>query len=136
MVLKFLAAVFAVLVLAKLIMLVVARDYWLGLVEKMFGPGNRTAAIYGGAAAVVGVLVLSQVDIIVVGAVMLWTALLMGLGMAPYGEMMLKWKDEIAQVGLEKVWWVMVDVGRAGGLDAGGGVWGVGKVKIIKEKWC
>ena len=61
MLLKFLALVFAVLVLAKLIMLVVARDYWLGLVEKMFRPGNRTTAIYGGAAALVGVLVLSQV---------------------------------------------------------------------------
>jgi hypothetical protein len=107
MLLKFLALVFAVLVLAKLIMLVVARDYWLGLAEKMFRPGNRTAAIYGGAAALVGILVLSQVDIIVVGAVMLWMSLLMGLGMAPYGEMMLKWKDEIARVGLEKVWWVM-----------------------------
>ena len=108
MLLKFLALVFAVLVLAKLIMLVVARDYWLGLVEKMFRPGNRTTAIYGGAAALVGMLVLSQVDIIVVGAVMLWMSLLMGLGLAPYGEMMLKWKDEIVRVGLEKVWWVMV----------------------------
>ena len=108
LIMKFLALVFAVLVLAKLIMLVVARDYWLGLVDKMFGPGNRTLAIYGAAAAVVGVLVLTQVNIIVVGAVMLWTALLMGLGMVPYREMILKWRDEIAQTGLEKVWWVMV----------------------------
>jgi hypothetical protein len=105
---KFLALVFAVLVLAKIIMLVVARDYWLGLVEKMFEPGNRTLAIYGGAAAVVGVLVLTQVSIVVVGAVMLWTALLMGLGMVPYGELVLKWRDEIAKTGLKKVWWVMV----------------------------
>jgi hypothetical protein len=42
------------------------------------------------------------------GAVMLWTALLMGLGMIPYGELVLKWRDEIARTGLEKVWWVMI----------------------------
>jgi hypothetical protein len=108
LIMKILAAVFAFLVLAKLIMLVVARDTWLGLVEKMYGPGNRTLLVYGGAAAVVGVLVLTQVSIIVVGAVMLWTALLMGLGMVPYCGLVLRWRDEIARVGLGQVWWVMV----------------------------
>jgi hypothetical protein len=107
LIMKFLAVVFAVLVLAKIIMLVVAREYWLGLAEKLVRPGNRTLMIYGGAAAAVGVLVLTQVSIIEVGAVMLWTSLLMGLGMIPYGEMLLKWRDEIARVGLAKVWWVL-----------------------------
>ena len=73
----------------------------------MYKPGNRTLMIYGIAAAVVGILVLLHLSIIEVGAVMLWTALLMGLGMIPYGEMVLKWRDEIARVGLGKVWWVM-----------------------------
>ncbi len=107
MITKFLAVVFAVLVLGKIIMLVVARDYWLGLVDKMFGPGNRTLMIYGGAAAAVGILVLTQVSIIEVGAVMLWTSLLMGLGMVPYREMVQKWRDEIATVGLTRIWWVL-----------------------------
>jgi hypothetical protein len=107
LIMKILAAGFAILVLAKIIMLVVARDYWLGLVDKMYGPGNRTLMIYGISTAVVGILVLLHLSIIEVGAVMLWTALLMGLGMIPYGEMVLKWRDEIARVGLGKVWWVM-----------------------------
>jgi hypothetical protein len=107
LILKFLALVFAVLVLVKIIMLVVARDYWLGLVEKAVASGNRGLAIYAGVAAVVGVLLLSQVSVIVVGAVMLWTGLLMGLALMPYGEMMLKWRDEIAQQGLGKIWWVL-----------------------------
>ena len=107
LILKFLALVFAVLVLAKIIMLLVARDYWLGLVEKLVAPGNRTLAIYGGAAAVVGILILTQVSVIVVGAVMLWTGLLMGLAMMPYREMMLKWRDELAREGLERIWWVL-----------------------------
>ncbi len=47
LIMKILAAGFAILVLAKIIMLVVARDYWLGLVDKMYGPGNRTLMIYG-----------------------------------------------------------------------------------------
>ena len=34
---KFLALIFAVLVLTKIIMLLVARDYWLGLVDKSRG---------------------------------------------------------------------------------------------------
>ena len=59
-------------------------------------PGNRTLAIYGGAAALVGIVILTQVSIIVVGAVMLWTGLLMGLAMLPYKEMMLKWRDELS----------------------------------------
>jgi hypothetical protein len=107
LILKFLALVFALLVLVKITMLLVARDYWLGLVDKAVASGNRALAIYGGAAAVVGILVLSQVSVIVVGAVMLWTGLLMGLAMMPYKEMMLKWRDEIAQQGLEKIWWAL-----------------------------
>ena len=107
LILKVWAAVFAIVVLVKLVMLVVARDYWLGQVEKMFKPGNRVTLAYGVAAGVVGLPVLLQVNIIEIGAVMLWTTLLVGLGMAPYGEMLLKWRDEIARVGLERVWWVM-----------------------------
>ncbi len=107
LILKFLALVFALLVLVKIGMLLVARDYWLGLVDKAVASGNRALAIYAGAAAVVGILVLSQVSVIVVGAVMLWTGLLMGLAMMPYKEMMLKWRDEIAQQGLEKIWWAL-----------------------------
>lgn len=107
LIMKILAAIFAILVLAKMIMLVVARDYWLGLVDKMYGPGNRTLTIYGVASLVVGILVLIHLSIIEVAAVMLWTALLMGLGMIPYGEMVLKWRDEVARLGLERVWWVM-----------------------------
>jgi hypothetical protein len=107
LIMKFLALVFALLVLTKIIMLVVARDYWLGLVEKFVQQGNRMVLIYGGLAAVVGLVVLLQVNIIEVGAVMLWTGLLMGLAMLPYGEMMLKWRDEIARQGLGKIWWAL-----------------------------
>jgi hypothetical protein len=106
-ILKVWAALFALLVLVKLVMLVVARDYWLGLAEKLVRPGNRVALIYGAAAAVVGLPVLLQVSIIEIGAVMLWTSLLMGLSLAPYGEMVLKWRDEITRVGLAKIWWVL-----------------------------
>jgi hypothetical protein len=106
-ILKVWAALFALLVLVKLVMLVVARDYWLGLAEKLVRPGNRVALIYGAAAVVVGLPVLLQVSIIEIGAVMLWTSLLMGLGMAPYGEMVLKWRDEVARVGLAQIWWVL-----------------------------
>jgi len=107
LILKVWAAVFAVLVLAKIIMLAVAREYWLGLAEKLVRPGNRPVLIYGAAAAVVGLPVLLQVNIIEIGAVMLWTSLLMGLGLAPYGEMLLKWRDEVARVGLAQIWWVL-----------------------------
>ena len=63
----------------------------------------------------VGIVVLTQVSIIVVGAVMLWTGLLMGLAMLPYKEMMLKWRGERAQTGLERIWWALVIwVGLAG----------------------
>jgi hypothetical protein len=106
-ILKVWAVLFALLVLVKLVMLVVARDYWLGLAEKLVRPGNRVALIYGAAAAVVGLPVLLQVSIIEIGAVMLWTSLLMGLSLAPYGEMVLKWRDEIARVGLAQIWWVL-----------------------------
>jgi hypothetical protein len=106
-ILKVWAVVFAVLVLAKVIMLAVAREYWLGLAEKLLRPGNRPALIYGTAAAVVGLPVLLQVNIIEIGAVMLWMSLLMGLALAPYREMLLKWRDEIARVGLGQIWWVL-----------------------------
>jgi hypothetical protein len=38
---------------------------------------------------------------------MLWTSVLVGLSLAPYNEMLLKWRDEIAREGLGKVWWVL-----------------------------
>jgi hypothetical protein len=107
LILKFLALVFALLVLVKIGMLVVAREYWLGLVDKAVASGNRGVAIYGGLAALVGLLILTQVNVIVVGAVMLWTGLLMGLAMLPYKEIMLKWRDELAQNGIERIWWAL-----------------------------
>lgn len=64
LILKVWAAVFAIVVLVKLVMLVVAREYWLGQVEKMFKPGNRVVLVYGVAAGVVGLPVLLQVNII------------------------------------------------------------------------
>ncbi len=107
MIMKLWAVVFALLVLVKMVMLVVARDYYLGLVGQDGRAGEPGGMIYGVAAAVVGIPVLLQVDIIVIGAVMLWTSLLVTLGMAPYGEILLKWRDEIAREGLSRVWWVM-----------------------------
>ena len=68
--------------------------------------GEPVALIYGAAAAVVGLPVLLQVSIIEIGAVMLWTSLLMGLGMAPYSEMVLKWRDArwSGGVGWAQIW--------------------------------
>ena len=107
LVMKILAVVFALLVLVKMIMLLVAREYWMGLVDKMFKPGNKTGLVYGVATGLVGLPVLLQVSIFEIGAVMLWTSLLIGLGMVPYSEMVMKWRDEIAREGLGRIWWVL-----------------------------
>ena len=108
LILKIWAAGFAVLVLVKIVMLLLARDAWLKLVDKVYGPDNRLMVVYGVAAVVVGLPVLWQVDIVTIGAVMLWMSLLVGLWLAPFVEIMPKLRDEVARMDFGRVWWLLV----------------------------
>jgi hypothetical protein len=104
---KIYAVLFAVLVISKVVLLVFARDFLFQMSEKLPQDRKRALIIYGVGVVIVGLPVLLSINIVEVAAVMLLTSLLVGLGMLPYGDLLAKHCQELKQVGLEKIWWVI-----------------------------
>jgi hypothetical protein len=60
--------------------------------------------IYLVLAGIVGYYILASFSIVQVAAVMLWTSLLIGVAVAPYSDIILKWREEVLSKGLGKAW--------------------------------
>lgn len=110
---KIFAVLFAVLILVKIVLLVLGRDFLLQMSEKLLQNRKNALIIYGVGAAVVGLPVLLTINIVEIATVMLWTSLLIGLGMIPYSDLLAKYCQEFKQVSLTKIWWLL---GLWGGL--------------------
>ena len=67
-----------------------------------------TTLIYLFLAGIVGYYVLSNIAIIQIAAVMLFTSLLGGIGLAPYSRVMLRLGEEILNEGVSKAWLSML----------------------------
>jgi hypothetical protein len=87
---EILAAVFAVLILVKLTVVATRPDLWMGMAEAALGKPSLTMAVYLILAGIVGYYVFASLTIVEVAAVMLFTALLMGLGLLPFSQSLLK----------------------------------------------
>lgn len=93
--LEVIATIFAIFVLVKIVVVLINPRSWMEKVAKpLLGNPPLARAVYAGLALVTGYVVLTSLNIVDVFAVMLFTAFLMGLGMLPYAEAMLKIAEE------------------------------------------
>ena len=103
-----LATIFAVLVLVKMAFIRTNPKAWMNFAQPILRNSVVALLVYLVLAAVVGYFIFSSMTIVQVGAVMLLTSLLMGVGLAPYSQLILKVGEEILTEGLGKAWLSML----------------------------
>lgn len=104
---EILAIIFAGVVLLKLAIIIINPKSLLKVSEAMFKTRIVILAVYLALAVIVGHYVFESLDIIEVAAVMLFTSILIGLGIIPYSEGLLKFTREMLvsrQEVLRKIW--------------------------------
>lgn len=95
--LEIIATIFALLVLIKLVVALINPQLWMKKVaEPLLGNPRLATTVYGVLAIVVGYYVLTRLYIVDVAAVMLFTALVGGVGMMPYSKELLKIAEEMS----------------------------------------
>lgn len=106
---KILAVIFAALILIKLAFLLVAPGQWLGAITPLMGHQGTLMVIYLVVLVICGYYIFTSLDLIDVAVVMLFTSILIGLGLIPYAASLLKVTQEIAAIGLGKMWlaWII-----------------------------
>jgi len=105
---EMLATIFAVLVLVKLAFIRTNPKAWINFAQPILRNSVVALVVYLALATVVGYFIFSSMTIVQVGAVMLFTSLLMGVGLAPYSQLILKVGEEILTEGLGKAWLSML----------------------------
>ncbi len=103
-----LATIFAVLVLVKLVFIRTNLKAWMNFAQTILRNSVAALLVYLVLAAVVGYFIFSSMTIVQVGAVMLFTSLLMGVGLAPYSQVILKVGEEMLTEGMGKAWLSML----------------------------
>ena len=103
-----LATIFAVLVLVKMAFIRTNPKAWMNFAQPILRNSVVALSVYLVLAAVVGYFIFSSMTIVQVGAVMLFTSLLMGVGLAPYSQVILKVGQEMLTEGVEKAWLSML----------------------------
>ncbi len=103
-----LATIFAVLVLVKLAFIRTNPKAWMNFAQPILRNSVVALLVYLVSAAVVGYFIFSSMTIVQVGAVMLFTSLLMGVGLAPYSQVILKVGEEMLTEGVGKAWLSML----------------------------
>ena len=113
---EILAAVFAILTLAKILILAIKPEALLKASEALLNRRDGMTIVCLILSAVVGYYVLTSVDIVEVAAVMLFTSLLMSLFLLPYYNDVLKIKEFFWRRSemLRRSWWsLLIWVGLA-----------------------
>ena len=95
--LEIIATIFAIFVLVKMVVVLIDPQIWMKKVaEPLLGNPRLATTVYGVLAIVVGYYVFASLHIVDVAAVMLFTALVMGVGMMPYSKALLKIAEEMS----------------------------------------
>jgi hypothetical protein len=103
-----LATIFAVLVLVKLAFIRANPRAWMNFAQLILRNSVVVMSGYLVLAAVVGYFIFSSLTIVQVGAVMLFTSLLAGVGLVPYSQVILKVGEEMLTEGVGKAWLSML----------------------------
>ena len=95
--LEIIATIFALFVLVKMVVVLIDPQIWMKKVaEPLLGNPRLATTVYGVLAIVVGYYVFASLHIVDVAAVMLFTALVMGVGMMPYSKALLRIAEEMS----------------------------------------
>jgi len=108
---EILAVIFAVLVLVKLLFVTVNPKLWMKGAESILDSYGLTTVVYTLLTVIVGYIIFKNLSIIQVAAVMLFTAVLIGLTMLPYLDKLLALGEEIIGTRTEmfrKAWLAIV----------------------------
>ena len=102
---KIIAAILALAVLAKIVIIIISPMRYLELTEKLLKDYQQQAMLaYSILTVVVGIFVFLKLNIIDIAGVMLFTSLLFGISLIPYTEAIINLRDEMLQQGLGKAW--------------------------------
>ncbi len=101
---KFIAALFALLILLKLLALFINPAKWLNLAGLLVAHSGLVTAIFVILLVIIAFLIFARLDLIDIALVMFFTALLTGLSLMPYSDSLMKMGEEVTTVGLGKAW--------------------------------
>ncbi len=106
---KILAAIFAIAILAKLALIIVSPRRYLELTEKLLKNYPKQAMlVYAVLTVIIGLFIFFKLNIIDIAGVMLFTSLLIGIGLIPYTNAIINLRDEILAQGISKIWLAML----------------------------
>jgi len=88
--LETLAAIFAILILVKLLFIIISPKTWIKISGAVWKNGTLIGVICLILSAIIGYYIFANMSIIQVAAVMLFTSLLMAIAWAPYSNAVLK----------------------------------------------
>ncbi len=104
---KVLAAIFALLILGKLLALWINPAKWLNLAGLLGVHAGLATAVFVVLLVIIACLIFASLDLIDIALVMLFTSLLTGLTLMPYSASLVKMGEEMTTVGLGKAWLAM-----------------------------
>lgn len=105
---KFLAGIFAVLILVKLAALLINPGGWLHLGGVFLEHHAMVTGIYLILLALTGYFIFSSLNLIDLALVMFFTSLLTGLSLIPYSTQMQQLGEAMVALGLRQAWLAMV----------------------------
>jgi hypothetical protein len=105
---KILAGLFAALILAKLIFILISPGRWLDLVGAFLVHYAVVWWVYLVLIVITGCYIFSRLDVLDIALVMFFTSLLIGVAIIPYSAAWLKLGGEIAGAGLGQAWPAML----------------------------
>jgi hypothetical protein len=112
---KFLAGIFAGFILVKLIFLIATPDKWLGLTQWFLEHSAVLMIINLILLVIAGYYIFTNLDLIDVAVVMLFTSTLIALSLIPYAASMLRLREEMLAVGIGKAWFPLTTWGAIAG---------------------
>ncbi len=101
---KVLAAIFAGLILVKLLAVWLNPDKWLNLSGLLLRHHLVLTWVYLALIVITGYFAFTTLNLIDIAVVMFFTSLLTGLALLPYAAPMMKLGEAMATVGLAKAW--------------------------------
>ncbi len=104
--LEILALIFAILILVKVLVVLINPKKWMGFATAVWRQGPILTVIYVILTVLTGYYVLDKLTIVDVGAVLLFTSLLMALTAVPYVKKILEIKNGLDDKNLVKKSWL------------------------------
>ena len=101
---EILALILAVVVLAKMIMLIFSPTGWFDFAKRMTKHTGWMTLIYIVLAAIVGYYLFSTLTVVQVGASVLFASLLMGIAWIPHMKKLLKSKKDFTKDMMSRYW--------------------------------